>query len=206
MFLRNAGRWAWLIALFVSAASAQERIQLCAACHGDDGNSVNPEVPSIAGQPKLFIENQLVIFREELRRSDQMLPVVKGLKDAEIVKLAQHFSKLPAKSMESAPADPALVRQAQAKAKELRCGICHLSDYSGQNQVPRLAAQRELYLEREMRAYRDGKRSGGDTIMAAALYGVSDADIKALAHFLSREAASPARARSARKGPSAAPK
>ncbi|HET7672689.1 MAG TPA: c-type cytochrome [Burkholderiales bacterium] len=210
MFLRNAGRWAWLIALFISAASAQERIQLCAACHGDGGNSVNPEVPSIAGQPKLFIENQLVIFREELRRSDQMLPVVKGLKDADIVKLAEHFSKLPAKSMESAPADPALVRQAQAKAKELRCGICHLSDYSGQNQVPRLAAQRELYLEREMRAYRDGKRSGGDTIMAAALYGVSDADIKALAHFLSRVSprgdASPAPARSARKGPSAAPK
>jgi cytochrome c553 len=37
-----------------------------------------------------------------------------------------------------------------------------------------------------MRAYRDGKRTGGDTIMAAALYGVSDADLKALAHYLSR--------------------
>lgn len=204
------GRWALLTAFFISIAGAQERVQLCATCHGPDGNSPDPKVPSIAGQPKLFIENQLVIFREELRRSDQMLPVVKGLKDADIVKLAEHFSKLPAKSMESAPADPALVRQAQAKAKELRCGICHLSDYSGQNQVPRLAAQRELYLEREMRAYRDGKRSGGDTIMAAALYGVSDADIKALAHFLSRVSprgdASPAPARSARKGPSAAPK
>jgi cytochrome c553 len=203
----STGRWAWLIALFISAAGAQDRLQLCAACHGDDGNSVNPEVPSIAGQPKLFVENQLVLFREELRRSDAMLAVVKGMKDADIVKLAEHFSKLPAKSMESAPADAALVKRAQARAKELRCGICHLSDYSGQNQVPRLAAQRELYLEREMRAYRDGKRSGGDTIMAAALYGVSDADIKALAHFLSRAGgASPAPARSARKGPSAAPK
>ena len=206
MLLRSRGRWAWLIALFISTAGAQERLQLCAACHGDDGNSVNPEVPSIAGQPKLFIENQLVIFREELRRSDQMLPVVKGLKDADIVKLAEHFSKLPAKSMENAPADPALVKRAQARAKELRCGICHLADFSGQQQVPRLAAQRELYLEREMRAYRDGNRSGGDTIMAAALYGVSDADIKALAHFLSRAGAAPAPARSARKGPSAAPK
>jgi len=50
-----------------------------------------------------------------------------------------------------------------------------------------LAGQREAYLDAEMRAYRDGKRAGGDTIMAAALYGVSDADIKALAHFLSRQ-------------------
>ena len=202
----QAGRWAWLIALFISAAGAQERVQLCAACHGEDGNSTNPEVPSIAGQPQLFIENQLILFREELRKSDQMAAVVKGLKDPEIIKLAQHFSKLPAKSMESAPADPALVKRGQARAKELRCGICHLSDFSGQKQMPRLAAQREVYLEREMRAYRDGKRAGGDTIMAAALYGVSDADISALAHFLAREGASRARARSATKGPSAAPK
>jgi len=193
-------------ALFLSPVLAQERLQLCAACHGEDGNSVNPEVPSIAGQPQLFIENQLILFREELRKSDQMLPVVKGLKDAEIVKLAQHFSKLPAKSMETAPADAALVKQGRARARELRCGICHLSDFSGQKQMPRLATQREVYLDREMRAYRDGKRAGGDTIMAAALYGVSDADIKALAHFLSREAASRDPARSAKKGPSAAPR
>ena len=80
------------------------------------------------------------------------------------------------------------------RAKELRCGICHLSDFSGQNQIPRLAGQREAYLAAEMRAYRDGKRSGGDTIMAAALYGVSDADLRALAHFLSRsQAPAPAR-------------
>jgi cytochrome c553 len=183
-----------LTALFVSMVWGQDRLQLCAACHGPDGNSVNPQVPSIAGQPKLFIENQLILFREELRRSDQMLPVVKGLKDPDIIKLAEHFSKLPAKSMETGKADGALVKRASQRAKELRCGICHLSDFSGQNQIPRLAGQREAYLEAEMRAFRDGKRTGGDTIMAAALYGVADADIKALAHYLSRSSArSPAR-------------
>jgi cytochrome c553 len=180
------GRWALLTALFISAAWSQERAQLCAACHGPDGNSVSPQVPSIAGQPRLFLENQLILFREELRKSEQMAPVVKGLKDPEIVKLAEHFSKLPPKTMETGPADKALVQRGSQRSKELRCGICHLADFSGQNQIPRLAGQREAYLEAEMRAYRDGKRSGGDTIMAAALYGVSDADIKALAHYLSR--------------------
>ena len=96
--------------------------------------------------------------------------------------------------MESGPPTRALVKTAQERAKALRCGICHLSDFSGQNQIPRLAGQREDYLAGEMRAYRDGKRSGGDTIMAAALYGVTDADIRALAHFLSRSSA-PAPAR-----------
>ena len=180
------GRWALLTAFFISIAGGQDRVQLCAACHGDDGNSTNPQIPSIAGQPKLFLENQLILFREELRKSEQMAPVVKGMKDPEIIKLAEHFSKLPAKVMESAPADPALVKQGTTKAKQLRCGVCHLADFSGQNQIPRLAGQRETYLDAEMRAYRDGKRTGGDTIMAAALYGVSDADVKALAHYLSR--------------------
>jgi cytochrome c553 len=188
------GRWALLTAFFCSCVFSQDRVQLCAACHGPDGNSTNPQVPSIAGQPKLFLENQLILFREELRRSEQMLPVVKGLKDAEVVKLAEHFSKLPAKPMESGTADPKLTKIGVERSKALRCGICHLSDYSGQNQIPRLAGQREAYLEAEMRAYRDGKRTGGDTIMAAALYGVSDADIKALAHYLSRSTVrSPAR-------------
>jgi len=181
------GRWAIaLTALFISPALGQERLQLCAACHGPDGNSQNRQIPSIAGQPKLFLENQLILFREELRKSEQMLPVVKGLKDPEVIKLAEHFAKLPAKGMETGAADKALAQRGSQRAKELRCGVCHLADFSGQNQIPRLAGQREAYLEAEMRAYRDGKRTGGDTIMAAALYGVSDADLKALAHYLSR--------------------
>ena len=186
-FLLRKGRWALVLtALFSGLAFSQDRLNLCAACHGEDGNSVNPQVPSIAGQPKLFIENQLVLFREELRKSDQMLPVVNGLKDAEIIRLAEHFSKLPGKSMESAPANAQLMKIGLERAKALRCNVCHVSDFSGQNQIPRLAGQREAYLETEMRAYRDGKRSGGDTIMTASLYGVSDADIRALAHFLAR--------------------
>jgi len=185
--LLRKGRWALVLtAFFSSLVSSQDRLQLCAACHGEDGNSTNPQIPSIAAQPKLFLETQLVLFREELRRSDQMLPVVKGLKDPEISRLAEHFSKLPPRGMEKGTADKALSQRGFQRAKELRCGICHLSDFRGQNQIPRLAGQREAYLEVEMRAYRDGKRAGGDTIMAAALYGVSDADVKALAHYLSR--------------------
>jgi len=187
VFLLCKGRWALVLtALFSSFAFSQDRLQLCAACHGDDGNSANPQIPSIAGQPKLFLETQLVLFREELRKSDQMAPVVKGLKDPEMTKLAEHFSRLPAKGMEAGGSDSSLLKRGSERAKALRCGICHLSDYRGQNQIPRLAGQREAYLEAEMRAYRDGKRAGGDTIMTATLYGVSDADIRALAHYLSR--------------------
>ena len=185
MQLARKGRWAagLLTAFFSALAVSQEA---CLQCHGPDGNSVTAGIPSIAGQPKVFIENQLVLMREELRPAPQMQPLLKGMKDAEITRLAEHFSRLPAKSMASGPADPALMKQGEARAKALRCGICHTADFGGQNQIPRLAGQREEYLDSEMRAYRDNRRKGGDTIMAAALYGVSDADIRALAHFLSR--------------------
>ena len=53
--------------------------------------------------------------------------------------------------------------------------------------MPRLAAQREEYLRDSMNAYRNYTRTGGDTLMAAALYGVSDADVKALAHYLAMQ-------------------
>ena len=77
--------------------------------------------------------------------------------------------------------------RAKRGPQKLRCGICHLSDFSGQKQMPLLAGQREEYLEAEMRAYRDNQRP--DTTMTAALYGVKDGEIKALAHFLSRSSA-----------------
>jgi cytochrome c553 len=189
------GRWALVLAALCSSlALAQDRPQLCAACHGTGGNSTSPLTPSIAGQPKTFLEQQLILFREGVRPSGQMAPVVKGMRDVEIVKLAEYFAKQPAKSMESGPADSKRLRHGQAVSDKLRCASCHGATYGGQAQIPRLAGQREAYLEAEMRAYRDGRRAGGDTIMAAALYGVSDADISALAHFLSRNSArAPAR-------------
>ena len=180
------GRWALLTALFVSASFAQDPAGLCAACHGADGNSATPGIPSIAGQPKVFIENQLILFREGLRRSPQMEPTVQGLTDKEIVQLAVRYAALPARPAASDPAEPARAAQAQALAKKLHCGSCHLPDFRGREQMPRLAGQREEYLVESMLAYRDNRRTGGDTIMAGTLYGVPDDDIRALAHYLAR--------------------
>jgi len=71
-------------------------------------------------------------------------------------------------------------------ASKLRCNNCHLPDHSGREQIPRLAGQRGEYLLDSMRSFRDRPRRGGDTIISAALYGVSDEDIRAMAHNLSR--------------------
>jgi cytochrome c553 len=161
-------------------------VAACEACHGPGGNSETAGTPSIAGQPETFLVNQLIFFREELRASPVMQPLAKGMSDQQAIELARHFSKSPARSIATGPADAKLRKRGRDLATEMRCGQCHLPNYRGRAQMPRLAAQREDYLAEALRAYRDNKRTGADTTMAGVLYGVSDPDIAALAHFLSR--------------------
>src|SRR5262245_38149858 len=85
-----------------------ERIQQCGACHGEDGNSRMPNVPSLAGQPEFFVMNQVFLMREGVRRIEVMMPLVKDLKDDELAGLAKHFAALAPKASEE-PIDPALV-------------------------------------------------------------------------------------------------
>lgn len=180
------GRWAWLAALFISTAFARDTVALCARWHGADGNSPIPNIGSIAGPPKLFVENQLLLFREGLRVSPQMQPAVRGLTDKEIVRLADHYARQPARPATTEAVDPAQAERGIAIAKKLHCGSCHLPNFRGREQMPRLAGQREEYLVESMLAYRDNRRSGGDPIMAATPYGVSDADIRTRAYYLAR--------------------
>ena len=159
----------------------------CSACHGADGNSQLPNIPSLAGQPKVFVENQLVIIREGLRDIPAMKGLLEGVSDVDITAMAVHFATLPARNAPP-PGDPALMAQGKVLAEGMRCGICHLPDYRGREQMPRLAGQREDYLLYSMQQFKNNQAIGRDTIMAASLYGVSDNDLKALAHFLSRVA------------------
>ena len=189
MGLRHKGRWAGLLtALFLSVAAAQpleERVKVCAGCHGPDGNSTMAGVPSLAGQPKLFMENYLVLTREGLRGNEVMQTLLKGLPDRELVAFAAHYAKLPVKPGQVA-LDKALWERGRQAAAKNRCGNCHRPDYRGQEQMPRLAGQREDFLNEAMLAYRHNRRAGGDTLMAAALYGIPEADLKAMAHYLAR--------------------
>jgi cytochrome c553 len=167
----------------VAAQSLQERLQVCGSCHGEQGNSPMEKTPSLAGQPELFLTNQLILMRDRIRLSEVMAPFVKGLTDTQIVELAAHYAKLPPeKSAE--PVDQGLVPRGEALAKALRCGICHLPNYAGGEQIPRLTQQRIDYVIESLFAYRDGRRYGIDTSMNGVMVGVSDPDIRALAHYL----------------------
>ena len=178
------GRRAWLLAavLFSAPATAQFA-ERCASCHGPDGTSGTPGIPSIAAQPRVYLENLLVLVREGVRGGETMQQQMKGLSDREIAAFAAHFAKLPLRAAPGEP-DAALIKQGRLASARYRCGICHLRDYRGREGSPRLAGQREEYLADIMRAFRDAPPRGSDANMSAAMYGVSDADIRAMAHLL----------------------
>ena len=176
-----------LTALLFGAAHAQvdEKVRACGACHGADGVSQTAGVPSLAAQPQTFLENYLVLTREGIAGTDVMRGLLKGVPDKEIVGLASHFSKLPPGKSEQ-KADKTLFERGRKIVAQNRCGNCHLPNFHGHDQMPRLAGQREDYLAEAMLAYKHNRRPGGDTIMAASLYNVPEADLKAVAHYLSR--------------------
>ena len=185
------GRWALLAALFVFAAHGQTedrwpaQLRICAGCHGADGNSTIAGTPSIAAQPRIFVENYLVMTREGIRGSAVMQELLKGVPDREIVALAKHYSGLKAKPA-TEPVDEKLFQRGKVIASGNRCGSCHDSTFRGKEQMPRLAGQREEFLAEVMLQYRQNRRVGGDTIMTASLQGIAEADFKALAHYFSR--------------------
>jgi cytochrome c553 len=178
---------AWLLAGSLAQSqqpAATPQQQLCMACHGPQGNSQVPTTPSLAGQPRLFIENQLVLIREGLRDIPQMKGLLDGMKDAEIVALASYFAAQKPVPAAGGSRDEAIFQRGQALASRALCGSCHLPDFSGRQQIPRLAGQHEAFLLQSMKQFRDHPGPGRDTIMAASLYGLKDQELADLAHFL----------------------
>lgn len=184
---RHLGVALLLASVHAHAAPATERLAACEACHGRNGNSTVAGTPSIAAQPVTFLENQLVFFREGLRNAPVMEQVAKGMKDEDITALARHYSAQKADPGALEPPFRSLIVRGRELGTARHCGQCHLPSYEGRAQIPRLAGQREDYLTLSMIGYRDGKRTGADTTMTEVLAGMSDADIKALAHFLARQ-------------------
>jgi cytochrome c553 len=112
-----------------------------------------------------------------------MRGMLKGFSDPDLADVAAFFAgqALPA---DTAKVDSKLHARGAQIAKDRGCGSCHFGNFNGQNQIPRIANQREDYLVMSLKAYRDNKRSGIDTSMNNAMYQVTDEEISALAHFL----------------------
>jgi cytochrome c553 len=168
------------------AASLEERLAPCLACHGDNGQSTTPEVPSLGAQPAFYVSVQLYMFRERMRVFEPMNAMLKNISDNDLQRIAERISGSAPPRPSAEPADADRIKRARALVQQHRCNFCHNQDFSGEKNVPRLAGQREDYLAKTLREYKNNARRGYDASMADVMYSVSDADILDLAHFLAR--------------------
>ena len=167
-------------------AAGKAKAETCAACHGENGIAQIENTPSLAGQPDQYIQWQLVFFRGGARKSDVMGPLAEQLSNDDIRNLGAYFASLaPPKGI--ADDNPDLSRKGEQAAKGRRCASCHTDSYAGTKAVARLAGQREDYLVKALHDYKAGTRSGGGgAAMADVAYPLSEEEITALAHYLSR--------------------
>ena len=177
------------LALVVSAASAEtfeERVAPCLACHGERGQSETENTPSLGAQPAPYALIQLFMFRQKLRDFELMNEMAKALTDDDLRAFSEFIAKLPKPAPPADAGDPVRMQRAHALAQQHRCDACHNTDFSGKENVPRIANQREDYLAKTLAEYKDNSRHGYDGSMADVMAQVTAEQIADLAYFLAR--------------------
>jgi cytochrome c553 len=178
------------------AKAQQIASQVCAACHGADGNSALAANPNLAGQGADYITLQLAHFKAGVRTNATMQAMAATLSDADMRALGVHFSQQKPKGL--AAKDPALVKTGQklwrggdAATDVPACAACHAPSGSGiPKNYPRLAGQYADYVYAQLKAFKAGERgadAGGKdvngAIMTTIAQKMTDAQMKAVADY-----------------------
>ena len=186
-----ASTWAALVAVivivalptFACADTLEEKAAMCGGCHGENGVPQEKTTPVISGQWLGYLYLQLRDYKRGDRKDDQMTPVVDLLEQADLLPLAELFSRKPWPRLGQPPA-PADVREKAERANgSVGCTGCHQASYIGEGTQPRLAGQRQEYLLQSMLDFRTRKRANNPG-MSDLMKATSEDDLKALAAYM----------------------
>jgi len=153
----------------------------CANCHGANGVSNLPEVPNLAGQNVDYLLEQTRKFGNGQRRDPFMQGLIKALKEEEKIQLSIFYAS---QSPSPAKPNPASVEHGR-RVFSVFCARCHGDKARGDELIPRLASQHEEYIVASVTRYRNKSGERQDPQMTAAVAPLKDADIKAVAAYLS---------------------
>jgi cytochrome c553 len=140
---------------------------VCGACHGVNGNSVNPEWPSLAGQSPSYIAEQLHLFKDKVRVNLVMDPIVAPLTVEDINDLSVYFAAQTPTGLEADPsywkAGEKLYRKGDAARQIPACQACHgpLGRGNLTSAYPALRAQHSVYTVKQLNDYAKGSRYPG---------------------------------------------
>lgn len=166
-------------------AAGRKKAEVCAACHGPDGNATQPANPSLAGQPVFYTHWQLVLFRDGRRRDPQMSPFAANLTDADMTDLAAYYATQKPTPRSTATADAGTMSSAGQRLSELHhCASCHSPALVGPRYTPHLGGQSYEYLVKQLREFKARTRGELDgSTMTNATQAVQDREIEILARY-----------------------
>jgi cytochrome c553 len=173
----------------------KSKTAMCVACHGADGNSMNPTWPKLAGQHEDFTSRQLQLFKSGERKGTVMPGMVAGLSEEDMENIGAYYASL---KINTGSADESLVVLGksiyQGGSSEMNipaCMACHGASGRGMplSGYPALAGQHAAYLQQRLKAYRAGETVANEddvngNVMASVAKYLSDEEIEAVSSYL----------------------
>lgn len=176
-----------------NAAAGKAKAAACFACHGPNGNSVNPAWPKLAGQGATYIAKQLADFKAGKNRSEPlMMAQVAGLNQQDMDDLGAFFATQTgsqgAADEKLVAAGAKLYRGGNKRKGIAACVACHGPTGAGNPtaKFPKVSGQHAAYVEKALKDFRSGARSNDiNKMMQIVAEKMSDAEIKAVASYVS---------------------
>lgn len=185
------------------AAAGEGKIAVCAACHGNDGNSPMPTFPKLAGLGEKYLTKQLKDVKSGDRPIIEMTGLLDNMSDQDLADIAAFYSQQPMQLSGAKPLKVKLNSGIETDGLELgekvyragnatvgapACTGCHSPRGLGNAPAgyPRLSGQHADYIEKQLKAFRAGDRvnDGDAKTMRQVAEHLSDAEIKAVANFI----------------------
>jgi cytochrome c553 len=174
-----------------NADAGATKAVVCQACHGANGNSVNPEWPSLAGLGADYIADQLKNFKEAKRNNPVMMPNAAGLNPDDMADLGAYFDSQVNTGLEADPsywqAGERLYRAGDKGRAIPACMACHGPTGRGNEpaKFPALRGQHSVYVVKQLSDYASGARATGPNgIMPTIAKRLSAEDIRNVASYL----------------------
>jgi len=172
--------------------AGKTKANLCIGCHGVDGNSANPDWPSLAGQGEAYLAKQITDFKTGARKDGTMNAMVGSLNDTDIANVSAFFASNKAKggtaSKESLKLGQDIYRAGIASRGIAACASCHGPSGAGNPaaKFPALSGQHAKYTMKALKDFSLGTRSNDPGSMMRVVAGkMKDSEMKAVAEYIS---------------------
>jgi len=173
--------------------AGKDKAAMCSGCHGEDGNSVDPQIPKLAGQYGLYIAKQIRNYLASTRSHQIMSGMAASVSDDDLADISAYFASQPVMKGDHPSSNKLgkkLFENDDLSRMMVRCNSCHGTTGKGLepgNPVyPVIGGQHKEYLLGQLINFRKGARNnspGG--VMNITVHRLSDAELDALADYVS---------------------